>query len=58
VVSREVVCEIGGRRASLTLNRPEKLNVLNVALVARLEEQARRVSAEDCTKSQPKVSTA
>ena len=43
-VSREVVCEIGERRASLELNRPEKLNALNVALVAALEDQARRVS--------------
>jgi len=43
-VSREVVCEVGERRASLKLNRPEKLNALNVALVAALEEQARRVS--------------
>jgi enoyl-CoA hydratase/carnithine racemase len=43
-VATEVVCEIGERRASLVLNRPQKLNALNVALVTALEEQARHVS--------------
>ena len=43
-MSSEVVCEVDARRASLTLNRPEKLNALNVALVAALETQARLVS--------------
>jgi enoyl-CoA hydratase/carnithine racemase len=46
-VSGEVLCEIGERRASLELNRPEKLNALNGALVAALEAQARRVSELD-----------
>ena len=44
-MSHEVVCEIVERRAVLKLNRPERLNALNVALVASLEEQARRVGA-------------
>ena len=41
-----VVLDIVGRRATIALNRPEKLNALNVELVASLEEVAQRVSAE------------
>ena len=38
--------DIVGRRATIALNRPEKLNALNLELVASLEEVAQRVSAE------------
>ena len=41
-----VVLDIAGRRATIALNRPEKLNALNLELVASLEEVARRVSAD------------
>ena len=42
----EVVVEIGEGRATLALNRPEKLNALNLALVSALEEAAQRVGAD------------
>ena len=42
----EVVVEIGEQRATLALNRPEKLNALNLALVSALEEAAQRVGAD------------
>jgi enoyl-CoA hydratase/carnithine racemase len=42
----EVVVEIGDGRATLALNRPEKLNALNLALVSALEEAAQRVGAD------------
>jgi enoyl-CoA hydratase len=45
-VGPEVVVEIGEGRASIVLNRPRKLNALDVALVTSLEEAARRVSAD------------
>ena len=42
----EVVTEISGRRATIALNRPAKLNALDVPLVTALEDQARRVAAD------------
>jgi enoyl-CoA hydratase/carnithine racemase len=42
----DVVVEIQGRRASIELNRPEKLNALNLSLVGALEAAAERVAAE------------
>jgi enoyl-CoA hydratase/carnithine racemase len=44
-VAGEVLCEVAGRRASIALNRPAKLNALNLALVGALEDQLRRVGA-------------
>ena len=38
--------QIDGDRATIALNRPDKLNALDVALVASLEEAARAVAAE------------
>jgi enoyl-CoA hydratase/carnithine racemase len=40
----DVVVEIAERRASIELNRPAKLNALNVSLVAALEEAVERVA--------------
>jgi enoyl-CoA hydratase/carnithine racemase len=45
-VTTEVVVEISQRRASIGLNRPEKLNALDLALVTALEEEAQRVGAD------------
>jgi enoyl-CoA hydratase/carnithine racemase len=42
----DVVVEIRGRRASVELNRPEKLNALNLSLVGALEEAVERVAGE------------
>jgi enoyl-CoA hydratase/carnithine racemase len=42
----DVVVEIRDRRASIELNRPEKLNALNLSLVAALAAAAERVAAE------------
>jgi enoyl-CoA hydratase/carnithine racemase len=42
----DVVVEIRERRASVELNRPEKLNAMNLSLVAALEAAAERVAAE------------
>jgi enoyl-CoA hydratase len=42
----DVVLEIDGRRASIELNRPDKLNALNLSLVGALAEAAERVAAE------------
>ena len=43
-VADEVVVEISGGRATIALNRPEKLNALNVALVTALEDAAEEVA--------------
>ncbi len=45
-MAREVVVQIDGDRATIALNRPDKLNALDLALVASFEEAAREV-AED-----------
>lgn len=45
-MAREVVVQIDGDRATIALNRPDKLNALDVALVAELEEAAREVAAD------------
>jgi enoyl-CoA hydratase len=42
----EVVVEVGDRRALIALNRPHKLNALDLALVAALEEAAQRVAGD------------
>jgi len=41
-----VVVDIAARRASIYLNRPEKLNALNMELVTSLENAAQRVAAD------------
>src|SRR6201989_153621 len=43
-VADEVVVEISGARATIALNRPEKLNAMNVALVTALEDAAEEVA--------------
>jgi enoyl-CoA hydratase/carnithine racemase len=45
-VAPDVVVEIEEQRANIVLNRPRKLNALDVALVTSLEEAARRASAD------------
>jgi enoyl-CoA hydratase/carnithine racemase len=45
-VAREVVVQIDGDRATIALNRPDKLNALDLALVAAFEEAAREVAAD------------
>jgi enoyl-CoA hydratase len=45
-VGPEVELEIRDRRASLHLNRPAKLNALDLALVTAFEDAARRVGAD------------
>jgi enoyl-CoA hydratase/3-hydroxyacyl-CoA dehydrogenase len=42
----DVVVDIRERRASIELNRPEKLNALNLSLVGALAEAAERVAGE------------
>jgi enoyl-CoA hydratase len=42
----DVVVEIRDRRASIELNRPERLNAMNLSLVGALAEAAERVAAE------------
>ncbi len=41
-----VVVDIAARRATIDLNRPEKLNALNMELVTSLENAAERVAAD------------
>jgi enoyl-CoA hydratase/carnithine racemase len=45
-VADEVVVEKGAGRATIGLNRPARLNALNLALVEALEEAARDVAAD------------
>ena len=45
-MAREVVVEIDGDRATIALNRPEKLNALDLALVASFEEAAGEIAAD------------
>jgi enoyl-CoA hydratase/carnithine racemase len=45
-VPADVVVEISGRRATIELNRPDKLNALNLGLVAALEQAAERVGGD------------
>jgi enoyl-CoA hydratase/carnithine racemase len=45
-VAREVVVQIDGDRATIALNRPEKLNALDLALVVSFEEAAAEVAAD------------
>jgi methylglutaconyl-CoA hydratase len=45
--SREVLYQVEGARALVTLNRPEKRNALNDAVVGGLKESLRRADAED-----------
>jgi enoyl-CoA hydratase len=45
-VAREVVVQIDGDRATIALNRPDKLNALDLALVASFEEVAAEVAAD------------
>ena len=42
----EVVVEVSGRCARIGLNRPQKLNALDLALVIALEDAAQRVAAD------------
>ena len=46
-MATEVVVEISGKRAGIGLNRPEKLNALNLELVRTLERAAQEVAADD-----------
>ena len=46
IVTRDVVVQITARRATIGLNRPEKLNALNLGLVSSLEKAAQRVGAD------------
>jgi enoyl-CoA hydratase/carnithine racemase len=43
-VTTEVVVEVSERRADIVLNRPHKLNALDLALVTALEEAAQQVA--------------
>jgi enoyl-CoA hydratase len=45
-VADEVVVEISGPRATIALNRPEKLNALDLPLVAALEDAAEQVAGD------------
>jgi enoyl-CoA hydratase len=45
-VAREVVVQIDGDRATIALNRPDKLNALDLALVTSFEEAAAEVAAD------------
>jgi enoyl-CoA hydratase/carnithine racemase len=45
-VSTDVVVEISDRRARIGLNRPQKLNALDLALVTAFEEAAQRVARD------------
>jgi enoyl-CoA hydratase len=45
-VPREVVVQIDGDRATIALNRPDKLNALDLALVASFAEAAGEVAAD------------
>jgi enoyl-CoA hydratase/carnithine racemase len=42
----EVVVEVSGRCARIGLNRPQKLNALDLALVIALEDAAQRIAAD------------
>ena len=42
-MARDVVVQIDEDRATIALNRPDKLNALDLALVASFEEAARAV---------------
>src|SRR3954464_4274862 len=46
VVTGDVVVEISAGRASIGLNRPERLNALNLGLVRAFEDAAQRVAAD------------
>jgi enoyl-CoA hydratase len=46
-VANEVVLQIEADRATIALNRPEKLNALDLALVASFEEAAREVASDE-----------
>jgi enoyl-CoA hydratase/carnithine racemase len=46
VTTDVVVVDIAARRAGIDLNRPEKLNALNMELVTSLENAAQRVAAD------------
>ena len=45
-VASEVVVEVGDQRALICLNRPHKLNALDLALVAALHEAAQQVAGD------------
>ncbi len=45
-MTRDVEVQITARRATIALNRPAKLNALNLELVTSLEEAAQQVGAE------------
>jgi methylglutaconyl-CoA hydratase len=45
--SKEVLYQVEGARALVTLNRPEKRNALNDAVVGGLKESLRRADADD-----------
>jgi enoyl-CoA hydratase/carnithine racemase len=45
-VTNEVMVQISAERATIELNRPEKLNALNLGLVSSLAEAAERVAAD------------